>query len=67
MFSCITSKTAKKNFNNAEFNTAAYKYKKLLKEGDRCRENGYSEQSEEIKAIRTSRPLSLYQSRYIVW
>ena len=34
MFSCITSKTAQKNFNNAEFNTAAYKYQKLLKEGD---------------------------------
>ena len=32
MFSCITSKTAQKNFNNAEFNTAAYKYQKLLKE-----------------------------------
>jgi len=34
MFSCITSKTAQKNFNNAEFNTAAYKYQKLLKKGD---------------------------------
>ena len=37
--SCVTPKTALKNFNSAEFSDAAYKFEKILKEGDS--ENNY--------------------------
>ena len=32
--SCITTKTAQKDFNNAEYSDAIFKYKKLLKKDD---------------------------------
>ena len=32
--SCITTKTAQKDFNNAEYSDAIFKYKKLLKKAD---------------------------------
>ena len=32
--SCVTSKSALKNFNNAEYNSAAEKYNQIVKEDD---------------------------------
>ena len=32
--SCVTSKSALKNFNNAEFNSAAEKYEQIVKTND---------------------------------